>query len=191
MSRPHPFRSPERVILNRVMTIESSAAVIQAIALMQAKKSRSLIVLPDHTQDTYGILTERDIVYNVTACGQNPAEVSVYEIMRKPCIVVDPELSVRAVAQLLADTGIQRAPVMQDDQLLGVISVTDIVMKSSLAEQISTDTLSQKIQGALQHARIICDEQDQISQECAVAWDVVEEIQSEAAHQRSRASADH
>lgn len=175
------------IMTEEVFTIRSSATVAQAIALMQAKKIRSLIVDRDHDLDTYGIVTERDIVYNVTASGRDPNQMPVHKIMRKPCIVVKPDLNIKQVAQLFADTGIQRAPVMGDGKLLGIISVTDILMKSDLSAQPLGDVLSRKIQDALRHARVICgDEQGQISQDCAVAWDVVEELQAEAAHQSTQ-----
>ena len=180
------FRATD-IMTEQVFTISSSATVAQAIALMQAKKVRSLIVDRAHDLDTYGILTERDVVYNVTASGQDPNQIPVHKIMRKPCIVVKPDLNIEQVAQLFADTGIQRAPVIRDRELLGIISVTDILMKSDVGAQPLADALSRKIQNALRHARVICgDEQEQISQECAVAWDVVEELKAEAAHQRTR-----
>ena len=170
-----------------VITISSTATVAQAIALMQAKKVRALIVEPAHELDTYGIVTERDIIYNLTANGHNPNQRYVHQIMRKPCIVVKPNLTIQEAAQLFADTAIQRAPVIRDGELLGILSVTDILMKSDMALQPFSDTLSSKIQTALRHAREICgDEQAQISQECALAWAVVEELQAEAADRRVR-----
>ena len=174
------------IMTEEVFTISSSATVAQAIALMQEKKVRSLIVDRAHDLDSYGILTERDIVYNVMASGRNPNQTPVHKLMRKPCIVVKPDLNIVQVAQLFADTGIQRAPVMRDGKLLGIISVTDILMKSAVGSQPLADVLSRKIQDALRHARVICgDEQGQISQDCSVAWNVVEELQAEAAHQSS------
>ncbi|MDJ0707115.1 MAG: CBS domain-containing protein [Leptolyngbyaceae cyanobacterium MO_188.B28] len=175
------------IMTEEVFTISSSATVAQAIALMQEKKVRSLIVDRAHDLDTYGILTERDIIYNVTATGRDPNQMHVNRIMRKPCIVVKPNLNIQQVAQLFADTGIQRAPVIQEGELLGIISVTDILMKSDLRVQSLTDALSRRIQEALRHAQVICgDEQEQISHDCAVAWDVVEELQAEAAHRSIR-----
>ena len=174
------------IMTEEVFTISSTATVAQAIGLMQTKKVRSLIVDRAHDLDTYGIVTERDIVYSVTANGQNPNQIYIHKIMRKPCIVVKPDLNIQQVAQLFADTGIQRAPVIQDGKLLGIISVTDILMKSDVNAQALSDNLSRKIQNALRHARVICGDQPaQISQECSVAWDVVEELQAEAADRRT------
>lgn len=175
------------IMTEEVLTIASSVTVAEAIALMQQKKVRSLIVICPNEPVTYGIVTERDIVYKVLSTNTDPATLTTREIMRQPCISVHPEMNIPEVAQLFADTAIQRAPVMEDGTLLGVISVTDILMKINVGKQQAVDTLSLRIQDALQHARIICGNQDeQISRECAVAWDIVEELQAEASHRRAR-----
>ena len=169
------------IMTEDVIGIRDSATVAQAIALMQHHKVRSLIVEHPNDPNAYGIVTERDIIYKVTALGTNPTTIGVATIMREPCIAVEPTLSLAELAQVFAETGIQRAPVIQDKALLGIVSITDILMKTDVGEQQPNSILSQRIQEALQHARIICgDEQSQISQECEVAWDVVEELKAEA-----------
>lgn len=117
------------IMTTEVVTIEPSATVAEAIALMKEKGLRALIVERMNEEDAYGIVTETDIVYKVVAQGLSPQSVLVREIMTKPCIVVNPDLSVENVARLFALTGIRRAPVIRE-RLLGVISVTDIIRKA-------------------------------------------------------------
>ena len=166
------------IMTEDVIVIRDSANVAQAIALMQAQKIRSLIVERQDDPQHYGIVTERDIVYRVTALEKQPETVLVRDIMRYPCITVRPDLSLTEVAQLFAETGIQRAPVVQDQELMGIISMTDILMKSDVGGAQPADILSQRILDVLQHTRILSDEQEQIAQECAVAWDVVEALEA-------------
>jgi CBS domain-containing protein len=116
------------IMTTEVVTIEPSATVAEAVALMKEKGLRALIVERTNEEDAYGIVTETDIVYKVVAQGLSPQSVLVREIMTKPCIVVNPDLSVENVARLFAMTGIRRAPVIRE-RLLGVISVTDIIRK--------------------------------------------------------------
>lgn len=168
------------IMTKEVLMIHSSATVAQAIAMMQNKKLRSLIVEPSDDSDAYGIVTETDIVYLITARELDPEQVKVREIMTKPCIVVNPDLSVANVARLFRETGIQKAPVIKD-KLLGVISVTDILMKTKVPQLSSGDILSQRIGEALLHTRIHSNLSDQIDQEAEIAWNVVEELQSENA----------
>ncbi len=117
------------IMTTEVVTIEPSATVAEAVALMKEKGLRALIVERSNEEDAYGIVTETDIVYKVVAQGLSPQSVLVREIMTKPCIVVNPDLSVENVARLFALTGIRRAPVIRE-RLLGVISVTDIIRKA-------------------------------------------------------------
>ena len=107
------------IMTDDVIGICDSATVAQAIALMQHHKVRSLIVEHPQDSDAYGIVTERDIVYKVTATGTDPAAIGVASIMREPCIAVEPSFSLTELAQVFADTGIQRAPVIQNGALAG------------------------------------------------------------------------
>ncbi len=117
------------IMTTEVVTVEPSATVAEAVALMKEKGLRALIVERSNEEDAYGIVTETDIVYKVVAQGLSPQSVLVREIMTKPCIVVNPDLSVENVARLFARTGIRRAPVIRE-QLLGILSVTDIIRKA-------------------------------------------------------------
>lgn len=117
------------VMTTDVVTIEGSATVADAVALMKSKGLRALIVERRSEEDAYGIVTETDVAYKVLAYGKDPASVRVHEIMTKPCIVVNPDLGVEYVARLFANTGIRRAPVIKD-KLLGIVSVTDLLRKA-------------------------------------------------------------
>lgn len=172
------------IMTEEVVTIRGSATVAEAVKLMKLKGLRALIVDRRSESDAYGMVTETDIVYKVAAFGKDPKKMRVYEIMTKPCIVVNPDLGVEYVARLFANTGIRRAPVLEGE-LLGIISVTDILTKSDFVEKPKTVLLQQEIEKAIAEARAICTEKGATSKECAVAWDIVEELQAEAAHQRA------
>ncbi len=173
------------IMTKDVVTIRGAATVADAVKLMKEKGLRSLVVKRRSADDAYGIVTETDIVYKVTAYGLDPKTVRVYEVMTKPCIVVNPDLEVEYVARLFANTKIRRAPVIKDT-LLGVISITDILTKSDFVEQPKSVILQEKIIEARDSARQICAEKGPTSPECAAAWDVVEELQAEAAHRRDQ-----
>jgi CBS domain-containing protein len=173
------------IMTEDVVTIRGSATVAQAVDLMKENSIRALIVERRHDQDAYGIVTESDIVYKVAAFGKDPKKMRVYEIMTKPCIVVNPDLGVEYVARLFSNSQLRIAPVIAGE-LLGIISITDILTKSNFVEEPREVVLEEKIQEAIEYARTICAEKGVTSKECAVAWDIVEELQAEAAHQRAR-----
>lgn len=172
------------IMTTDVVTIRGSATVAEAVAMMNELCLRALIVERRHEQDAYGIVTETDIVYKVAAYGVDPKKVRVFEIMTKPCITVNPDLGVEYVARLFANTRIRRAPVIKD-KLVGIISVTDILTKSDFLEKPKSVLFEEEIEKAIADARTLCSQKGATSRECAVAWDIVEEMQAEASHQRS------
>jgi len=172
------------IMTEEVVTIRGSATVAEAVKKMNDLCLRALIVERRHEQDAYGIVTETDIVYKVTAYGKDPKSMRVYEIMTKPCVVINPDLGVEYVARLFAQTGIRRAPVIKET-LMGIVSVTDILNKGDFVEKPKSILLQARIEEAVQEARNICAEKGATSKECAAAWDIVEELQAEAAHQKS------
>ncbi|MGR3276750.1 CBS domain-containing protein [Acaryochloris sp. 'Moss Beach'] len=124
----------EEIMTRDVVAISGSATIGEAVSKMKEKSLRALIVEPRYAGDPYGMVTQTDIVYKVAAFGYDPKKMKVYEIMTKPCIVVNPDLGVEYVARLFANTGIRRAPVVKD-HLLGVISISDILKKSDFVEK--------------------------------------------------------
>jgi len=113
-----------------VVTIDGSAPVAEAVRLMKERGVRALIVERRSEEDAYGIVTQRDVVYSVMAERRDPAAVQVHEIMTKPLVVVNPDLDAVYVARLMAQKGLSRAPVLYDQKLQGVISVTDLITKA-------------------------------------------------------------
>ena len=160
------------IMTTKVLMIDSLATVAEAIALMQNNKVRSLIVKPGEDK-AFGIVTETDIIYKVATNDVDPESILVYQIMTKPCIVVNPDLELKNVARLFAETGISRAPVIRE-HLLGIISVTDLLMKAKIYSQPVDNPLSSKIKETLLHNRVALDLQTEIDRECEAAWDVVE-----------------
>ncbi|MEM1394673.1 MAG: CBS domain-containing protein [Cyanobacteria bacterium P01_D01_bin.116] len=122
------------IMTKDVVTVSGSATVAEAVKLMKEKGLRALVVERRSDNDPYGMVTETDIIYKVAAYGKDPKEMRVYEIMTKPCIVINPELGVEYVARLFSNTRIRRAPVIKGD-LLGVISISDILNKSDFVEK--------------------------------------------------------
>lgn len=120
------MQTAKAVMSKQIITVQPTNSVAQAIDLMRKKSIRDLIVEPNGSSDAYGIVTEADIVYKVAAQGKNPETILIGEIMTKPCLEIDPDMSVQEVAQLFANHHIHRAPVIKGE-LLGVVTVFDII----------------------------------------------------------------
>ncbi|OKH24558.1 hypothetical protein NIES593_07070 [Hydrococcus rivularis NIES-593] len=165
-----------------VATIRGSATVAEAVKLMKFKELRALIVDLRNGQDAYGIVTHSDIVSKVIAYGKDPKTIRVYEIMTKPCIVVNPDLGVEYVARLFANTGIRIAPVIQGG-LLGIVSESDILFKGDFLENPKVPLLRRELEKAIEEAKAISAAKGATSQECIDAWALVEDLEAEAAYQ--------
>ncbi|MFN5514467.1 MAG: CBS domain-containing protein [Cyanobacteriota bacterium] len=170
------------IMTTPVVTIRGSATVAEAAQKLKENGLRALIVERRHPEDAYGIVTETDIVCKVAAYGADPKITKVYEIMTKPCVVVNPELQVEYVARLFAQTRIHCAPVIRGD-LLGIVTVGDILNRGDFIERPKAPLLEEQLQTALANARRLSAEQ---SPDSAAAWDIVEEIQAELSHQRAQ-----
>ena len=123
------MQTAKEVMTTPVVTISASASVAEAMQVMAEKHLRGLMVEPSGAGDAYGIVTNADIVYKVAAYGKNPETMTVSEVMTKPCIEVDPDMTVQEDCQILAQNRLHRVPVVKDE-LLGVITVVDILRET-------------------------------------------------------------
>jgi CBS domain-containing protein len=110
-----------------VATILGDMSVSQAASLMRFEGVRSLLVEPRTPEDPYGIITYSDIVHKVLAKGYDPEKVEVHRIMTKPLISLTPDLKAEYIARLFKQSDIGHAPVIEDDKVLGIVSMTDLV----------------------------------------------------------------
>lgn len=114
------------VMHKEVVTIDGTATVAQAVALMRARRVSSLIVNRRDHDDAWGILVRKDVVNKVIDPSRDPDKVKVFEIMSKPVIMLSPSLALKYCARLMHRSGIRRAPVFDGKNIIGIISNTDI-----------------------------------------------------------------
>lgn len=110
-----------------IATIVSDASVAEAAAQMRLEGVRSLIVKPTNQHDPYAIITYSDIVNKVLAEGLDPAKVAVYEVMTKPVVTIPPDMQAQYIARLFRQMGIGHAPVVDRGELVGIVSMTDLI----------------------------------------------------------------
>lgn len=165
------------IMTTDVFTIRSSAKVTQAIALMQEKYVRSLIVEKAVQGGAYGIITECDIVYKITAKSADPENIRVCEIMQTPCIAVKPDLNLSTAAKRFARGSIQRAPVVHKGELVGIVSVTDIIMNSNVKDIHLPRNWAQQVETALRHRRLCWGEACDLEQESKIGREILRELQ--------------
>ncbi|KAA0445897.1 MAG: CBS domain-containing protein [Candidatus Thioglobus sp.] len=116
------------VMWTEVDIIDSKNTVQQALDNMQHKKTKLLIVDKTHEYDEYGMVLIADIASKVIAKGRSLDRINAYEIMSKPIISVHPDMETRYCARLLTRLGLSRCPVLENGKIIGVVSLTNIVL---------------------------------------------------------------
>jgi predicted transcriptional regulator len=122
------------VMKSEVDVVDGMMTVTEALKSMKYPDTRTLIVNKRHDDDEYGVVMFRDMAKKVLARDHSPNRVNIYEIMSKPVISVDPDMDVRYCARLFDRFGLSRAPVLEHQKIIGLVSYTDIVLKGFASE---------------------------------------------------------
>ena len=129
-----------------VFSIAPDASVYSAIEAMAEKGIGALVVLEDGR--LAGILSERDYTRKVILAGRSSRETLVGEIMSTGLVTVGPADTVGHCLWLMTEHRVRHLPVVADGEVVGVLSIGDLV-KQVIAEQESTiDHLQSYITGA-------------------------------------------
>lgn len=79
-----------------------------------------------------GVITDRDITLRSVANGQNAKVQTVKEIMSSNPVIVQPDMEARDAARIMSERQIRRLPVVENDNLVGIISLGDIATDSTM-----------------------------------------------------------
>ncbi|HXX13041.1 MAG TPA: CBS domain-containing protein [Burkholderiales bacterium] len=115
-----------------VLSISPEASVLDALRLMAEKEVGALVVLEN--ERLAGIFSERDYARKVILHGKSSKDTSVREIMTAKVVYVRPEQSVEECMALMTDKRIRHLPVLQENRVIGIISIGDVV-KEVISEQ--------------------------------------------------------
>lgn len=115
-----------------VWSIAPDAPVYDALKLMADKNVGALIVLDG--EKLVGVISERDYARKVILKGKSARDTPVREIMTREVICVSPKRTVEECMALMTDKRIRHLPVLEEDRLIGVVSIGDVV-KSVISEQ--------------------------------------------------------
>ena len=117
-----------------IWTIDPDAFVFDAIKLMAEKGVGALLVLEG--EKLIGIVSERDYTRKVILKGKSSQKTYVKDIMTSEVISADMDYDIKKCMVLMTTKGIRHLPVMQEEKLVGIVSLGDLV-KTIIAEQES------------------------------------------------------
>jgi CBS domain-containing protein len=117
------------VMIRDVLTLDVSTSVKDAAKLMDKNNIGCVIVTKN--QLPIGILTERDFVKRIAAEGK-PLYAPLEEVMSSPIIEVPPDETIWEAAQIMKTNNIHKLPVKKDNQVIGIVTATDLVKICSI-----------------------------------------------------------
>jgi CBS domain-containing protein len=108
-----------------VLRIEADASVFEAVKRMVEANVGSLLVTEG--DEITGIVTERDYLRRVALEGRTDKGTAVREIVSSPLIVVTPQTTVDECMALMTDRRIRHVPVVDGGEVVGIVSIGDVV----------------------------------------------------------------
>ena len=126
-----------------VLQIEADASVFEAVKRMVEANVGSLLVTEDG--EITGIVTERDYLRRVAHEGRTEKETAVREIMSSPLIVVTPQTTIDECMAVMTDQRIRHLPVVDGGQVVGVVSIGDVVKFKSKQQSFEIQYLTDYI----------------------------------------------
>jgi len=115
-----------------VFTIAPDKTVFDALTLMAAKEIGALVVVEDGS--ICGMVSERDYARKVILKGKFSRDTAVRDIMTSKVVYVSPENRIEECMALMTDKIVRHLPVMENDELTGIVSIGDVV-KSVISDQ--------------------------------------------------------
>lgn len=124
------LKKAKDAMTGKVVFVDGLTSAKEAILLMRAEKTDALIVKKRDEHDEYGILVLSDLIKGVIIPDKKFKDVSVYELMTKPAISVPSNMNIRYVPRLLMNIGIKIAPVEENGEFIGMISLNDTIIEN-------------------------------------------------------------
>ena len=125
-----------RQLLNRkgahIWSLSPDATVYEAVELLSQRGIGALLVVD--AGKVIGIVTERDYARKVILMGRSSRDTKVEEIMATDIVHVHPDHSVQECMELMTEKRVRHLPVLEEDKVLGIVSMGDLV-KAIITEQ--------------------------------------------------------
>ena len=128
---------------SEIYAVAPGDSVIDAIRLM-AEKGVGAVLVMDGAR-LAGIVSERDYARKIVLHGKSSADTSVRDIMTADVVTVNPHQTVEQCMQIVTDHRIRHLPVVDDGEVIGVISIGDLVKAVIEDQQVQLDQLQRYI----------------------------------------------
>ena len=130
---------------NDVWSIAPEKSVYEALQMMADKQVGALLVLEG--EKVVGIFSERDYARKIALVGLSSKDTTVRDRMTESVLYVTPEKTVEDCMALMTDKHVRHLPVLETDQLIGIVSIGDVVKRIISDQQFTIDQLERYVTG--------------------------------------------
>ena len=129
----------------KVYTMEPTTSAHDAVALMADKNIGAVLVV--ESGNVVGIVSERDYARKIVLMARSPMDTLLRDIMSSPVMYVHPDQTSQECMALMTENRLRHLPVMDGGQLIGLISIGDLVKATISEQQFVIDQLEHYISG--------------------------------------------
>ena len=128
-----------------VLKIDTSATVFEAITKIVERNVGSILVTEG--DKVVGIMTERDYLRKIAVHGRTSRDTQVGEIMTSPLVYVTPQTTIEESMAIMTDRRIRHLPVVENEEVIGIVSIGDVVKFQSQEQTFQIQYLTEYISG--------------------------------------------
>jgi CBS domain-containing protein len=126
-----------------IISVTGSTSVLEALKIMSEKNIGALPVIEN--ERLVGIFSERDYARKIILKGKTSADTTISEVMTEKPFIIDPANTTDDCMEIMSDKHIRHLPVVENDKVVGMISIGDVVKAIIQAQKETIDQLKNYI----------------------------------------------
>ena len=131
---------------NQIWSVEPKATIFEALEIMSEKEIGALLVMEDGKLT--GIFSERDYARKVILKGKSSKETLVGELMTKKVFYIDSQKTINDCMAMMTAKRIRHVPVIEDNQVMGIVTIGDVVNQIISEQEVTINHLENYITGS-------------------------------------------
>ena len=131
---------------DQIWSVEPKATIFEALEIMSEKEIGALLVMEDGKLT--GIFSERDYARKVILKGKSSKETPIGELMTKKVFYMDPQKTINDCMAMMTAKRIRHVPVIEDNQVMGIVTIGDVVNQIISEQEVTINHLENYITGS-------------------------------------------